>query len=330
MRALLVLLLLFGSLGAKEAALINPFTDICWECLFPLVISGQNASPGHPSEGHSKSLVCYCSGTPPKAGLPLSFFEPGYLVDVTRTPYKMLGLGGLRLGKAGLKHRGAVRKSPSNSMHRSFYQVHLYRFPVIRMLELFDGFDCLAKETKEVEIAYMSEYDPLWSDDRLAFLVNPEAGCFSSKLAHLACLADCAASNASKPQDKLFWCAGCEGSLYPFTGTVSHHAGALQASSLLVQRLLAKMHRSYLLKGYGKNDFCEAKYMPLIKKSLYKTQLLHPVAQRRGPCPSLGKSDLFWGAGKSFPKGGEDFVYLIWRKKQCCLDAVKKGALHGL
>ena len=78
-----------------------------------------------------------------------------------------------------------------------------------------------------------------------------------------------------------------------------------------------------MLKGYEKNEFCEAKYLPVIKKSLYKTQLVYPIPQTKGQCHPLGKTDLIWGAGKSYPNGGEDFVYLVWVKKQCCLDAVK-------
>jgi conjugal transfer pilus assembly protein TraU len=93
-----------------------------------------------------------------------------------------------------------------------------------------------------------------------------------------------------------------------------------------VQRVIAKLHRILAIKGYDQNEFCEAKVMPIIKKSLYKTQMVHPTAQTSGICHPLGKSDLLWGAGKSFPKTGEDFVYLIWTKKQCCLDAVKPVA----
>ncbi len=63
--------------------------------------------------------------------------------------------------------------------------------------------------------------------------------------------------------------------------------------------------------------------MPIIKKSMYKTQLAYPIAQTNGSCHALGKSDALWGVGKSYPVNGEDFVYIIWTKKQCCLDAVK-------
>jgi conjugal transfer pilus assembly protein TraU len=175
----------------------------------------------------------------------------------------------------------------------------------------------------------MSEFDILWNNDRAAVILDPEAALFGNPLAQAACIADCAESNFNVPDDKLFWCAGCQGSLYPFTGSVAHHVGGLQASSLLVQRTIAKLHRSSVLKGFNKEDFCEPRVLPIIKKSLYKTQLVFPVPQTKGPCHALGKSDQLWGVGKSFPYGGEDFVYLLWIKKQCCLDAVKPAATAG-
>ena len=196
------------------------------------------------------------------------------------------------------------------------------------MLELFTDFSCLGKG--ECDLLYLSELDPLWNDDNLAMIFNAEAALFSSPPAHLACIADGTAANVNKPLDELFWCAGCEGSLYPLNGTVAHHVGAVQASALLVHRSLAKMHRMLQQKGYQEDEFCQAKLMPLIKKSLYKTQLVYPIPQTQGPCHALGKSDLIWGSGKSYPKGGEDFVYLIWTKKQCCLDALKPAMAGGL
>ncbi len=75
-------------------------------------------------------------------------------------------------------------------------------------------------------------------------------------------------------------------------------------------------------KGFEENEFCEAKTLPRLKKTLYKTQLVQPIPNTKGPCQPLGKSDIVWGSGTNFAKGGEDFVYLIWTKKHCCLDAV--------
>lgn len=311
-------------LQAKEGKFINPITDVCWECLFPITLSGLNVTPGYSDLTTHNTLICACPGFPPKIGIPLTFWEPTRLVDVTRHAYKLMGLGGISIGKETIKNKGTVSGIGHGPSRSSFYHVHWYSFPLLPLLDLFTDFSCIEKG--DCDILYMSELDPLWNDDHLSLLVNAEAALFANPAAQLACIADCTASTFNKPLDKLFWCAGCEGSLYPLNGTVAHHVGPIQASSLLVQRIIAKMHRFNLQKGYPENEFCIAKSMPIIKKSLYKTQLVYPIAQTKGSCHALGKSDILWGAGKSYPKGGEDFVYLIWMKRQCCLDAVKPAA----
>ncbi len=324
-----IIFLFFSSnlLFAKEGKFINPITDVCWDCLFPITVSGVNVTPKSKEAIKYETRICTCKGIPPKIGIPLTFWEPIYLVDVTRHAYKLMGLGGATVGKESIKNRGSIGITADGPSQHSFYHVHFYTYPIMAFLELFTDFICTEKGN--LDIGYMSEMDPLWNDDQLSAILNPESALFSSEAAQLACVPDCLSTNIGKPLDKLFWCAGCQGSLYPFTGTVAHHSGALQASSLLVHRTLAKLHRCYALKGYGEKDFCEAKYMPFIKKSIYKTQLVYPLPQTKGPCQTLGKSSILWGMGKTFPYGGEDFVYLIWRKKQCCLDAVKVATISS-
>lgn len=301
---------------------INPITDVCWDCIFPITISGINVTPGYEDlSNNSSKKFCFCSGTPPKAGLPITFWEPARMVEVTRQAYKLIGLGGISLGKDSVKNRGSIGLVTSSESKQSFYHVHWYYFPILAWLKLFT--DLPGLEEGELDLVYLSEFDIGWNDDQYSFLINPESSLFSSPVAQLACIADCAASSADKPIDSLFWCAGCQGSLYPFTGTVAHHVGPIQASSLLVHRMIARLHRMRLLKGFADDNFCQAEYMPIIKKSLYKTQMVYPIAQSQGPCHALGKTDLLYGSGKSFPVDGEDFVYLIWIKKHCCLDAIK-------
>lgn len=326
---LLFLLLAFQTVeGAeKSGRLVNPISDVCWECLFPITVAGVNTTPNHPDFVKYKKRICSCAGVPPKIGIPVSFWEPLRLIDVTRHAYRLVGLGGIQVGEETVKNRGSVGIIGDGPSQNSFYQVHVYYFPVIALLGLFGDFACL--DRGDIEVPYMSELDPTWKDDRLAIIFNPEAALFGNPLAQTACVADCLASSSDHPKDELFWCAGCHGSLYPLTGTVAHHCNSLQATSLLLHRAVAKMHKLSLIKGFDKNDFCDARYMPIIKKTLYKTQLVFPVAHTKGKCPALGKSDLLWGRGKPLPIDDESFCYLLWSKKQCCLDAVKPVVTGG-
>jgi len=87
---------------------------------------------------------------------------------------------------------------------------------------LDEAWDLVCLEKAAFDVAYMTELDPLWSDDELSFLLNAEGVLFGNSVA--------------------------------------------QACS----------------------------------------------------CHPLGRSDLLGSFGKSTPKQGEDFGYLIWRKRSCC------------
>lgn len=318
----LILVLRVTSLLADAGGkFINPITDVCWSCIFPIHVSGVNVTPSHKDQvNYSLTPFCSCAGFPPKFGIPLTFWEPVALIDVTMTPYKLTAWGGASIGIADVRKRGAIAHV-GDSGRSSFYNVHYYNFPLLHWLGLLTDFSCL--DSSEISIPYLSEFDPFWDDDEWASILNPEIFLFSSPLGQAACIPDCVATAVGAPLDTLFWCAGCMGSLYPLVGYVPHHIGHIQASYLLTHRLLAKLHGLGMGLGFEEDNFCEQTIFPRIKKTMYKTQLVHPIANTKGPCQPLGKSDLFWGAGKSFPYGGEDFVYLIWKKKHCCLDAVK-------
>ena len=201
-------------LFSKEEGFINPITDVCWECLFPITVSGVNVTPQYKDFTKYNQAFCFCSGTPPKAGIPLTFWEPSRLVDVTRHEYRLIGLGGISVGKETIKNRGSIGVTEDGGMQNSFYHVHWYFFPLLNMLEIFTDFDFTEKG--ELDIAYLSEFDPRWNDDQWSFIISAEAALFSSPIAQLACIADGTAANLNKPIDKLFWCAECHGSLYPF------------------------------------------------------------------------------------------------------------------
>ncbi len=322
------LLVVFATIESSEAGkcpgrFVNPVTDICWSCIFPISIGGIKLTSGEDTP-NPKGFICVCPRPPlpvPVPGIPIAFWEPVRLVDVTRTPYCLVSMGGMPLAGGGVKHRGTVAEKSSNTgLKRSFYQVHWYVYPLIYWLELITDFVCLEKAA--IDIAYITEVDPLWSDDEISFILNPEAILFGNPIAQAACGADCVSASSGFPNDALFWCGGCQGSIYPFTGSVSSHVGGVQASLLLVERMIAKLHRSGLLWGYvGKAAYCGKYPMPIVRKSQYKTQMVYPIPSTRKPlaCNPLGRTEVLWGAGKEFPYEGEDFAYLIWRKRHCCL-----------
>lgn len=299
---------------------VNPITDICWKCIFPLKIAGIEVVKGNPSPSTSRNPICWCARPPLPGklpGIPISFWEPVRLVDVTRTPYCLVNMGGLQIANKGIRGHGAIDESSAARTHLSYYQIHWYVYPITYWLEILTDFACLDKAA--IDLAYLTELDPTWMDDEKAFILNPEAVLFGSVLAHAACAADCVAATADLPRNELFWCMGCQGTLYPFTGNIDSHTGGVQASLLATGKFMAKLHREGLLWGtYGRAGLCGKYPMPIIKKDMYRLQMTYPIPTT-DKCYTLGHSCVPWEGGKEFPYKGEDFGYLVWRARNCCL-----------
>ena len=310
-----------GSANAKigcTGRFTNPITDICWSCLFPITIAGIKIVDGDPDTAAPKFPlaplpVCAClrPGIPaPVPGIPIGFWEPVRLVDVTKSPMCMVGLGGISLGSSpqkGYKEDGVG----------AFYHVHWYIYPVLYWLELLLDFVCI--EASSVDIAYMTEFDPLWGDDVKTSILNPEALLFANPIAMAACTVDCLTSSVGLSNDSMFWCAGCQGCLYPMSGTTTYHNGGVGTAQLTVTKFIAKMHRQLMLWGYyGSAGLCGKYPMPVIKKSQYRMQMVYPIPETSS-CKRIGQTEVLWQAGKEYPIWGEDFTFLIWRKRDCCL-----------
>lgn len=304
--------------GNCHGRLVNPLTDICWDCLFPITIagvkitSGDNDTPPPPLPAAPIPLcVCARNGVGvPVPGIPIGFWEPVRLVDVTKSPMCMVGLGGVSLGGG---HMFGIKEDGDSA----FYHVHWYVYPVIYWLELLLDFMCL--EMNSVDIAYMTEYDPLWADDIKATILNPEALLFANPLATLSCAAECATASVGLSADAMFWCSGCQGGIYPLSGTISYHNGGVEAAQLTVTKFMAKMHRELMLWGYyGAAGMCGKYPMPIIKKSQYRLQMTYPIPETKS-CKRIGQTVMLWQGGKEYPVFGEDFGFLVWRKRDCCL-----------
>lgn len=301
--------------GVCQGRFVNPITDICWSCLFPITIGPVTISRGGEDTKNISQFPCVCNLIP---GIPVGFWEPVRLVDVTRIPFCLVNMGGISLAGESAKGKGGPGKG--HGLKQSFYQIHWYIYPLIYWMELLTDFVCL--EQSSFDVAYLSEFDPLWNDDAATAILEPESAVFGNLLAQGACAVECAATSTGLGRGDLFWCAGCQGGLYPMTGHVANHVGGVQASMLIIQRLIAKFHRLGLLKGtMGNGAKCRSYYMPLFNKSQYKMQMTYPIPWTKAPgaCHPLGRTDVIQGSGMNYPYKGEDFGYLIWRKRSCCI-----------
>lgn len=318
---MLLILAPTGSVFAKVGCtgrFVNPIKDVCWRCLFPIKVAGvkiaSSSDPDTPTPKTKLSpLLCACPrpGIPvPVPGIPIGFWEPARLVDVTKSPMCMVSLGGVSLGTS-------PQKGVKTDEESAFFHLHWYIYPVLYWLEILLDFACM--EMSSVDVAYLTEFDPFWGDDIKSSILNPESLLFANPIAIGLCTIDCATSSVGLSNDSMFWCAGCQGCLYPFSGTTSYHNGGVGTAQLTVSKFMAKMHRELMLWGYyGEEGMCGKYPMPIIKKSQYRLQMTYPIPEFSS-CKRIGQTEVFWQSGREYPVWGEDFGFLIWRKRDCCL-----------
>ena len=297
-------------------------TDICWTCIFPLRVAGVTIagdSSGAP-EGGAKNPLCSC---PDPAGLPqpgvvTGLWEPARLIELVRAPGCSMSLGGIKLPMSDWRSRGTSGDGRTGNDDKVFYHYHYYAFPLLMMLDLFDLGRCNADGYVDFDLMYMSELDPTWNNDELAFFLNPESAFVANPLLQAACAADSTASSLGKPVDKLFWCAGSWGNLYPLSGHNGTAGSMATNTSLLATRATAALHRRGLARGtVGTENLCRASIQPMLPKTQYKMSMFFPLPET-SRAHSIGEVAYRWGEWRQTPGVGEDAIYILWRWRDCC------------
>ncbi|CAO94962.1 conjugal transfer pilus assembly protein TraU [Erwinia tasmaniensis] len=307
--------------AGAEGRWVNPITDTCWRCIFPLSIGSIQVGKGGnglSDTNNPSSPIQLCPvGILYRIGLAIGYWEPFAVTDVTRVPGNMVNMGGIQinLGKVGMGKGGQSDQGAEGA--GAFYHVHWYKYPLIEWLNIIMSAGCL--QGGDMDIAYMSEVDPMWSDSTLSLLINPEAALFGNLIAQSACALDAVSSSvAGYPLAPLFWCAGAQGSMYPFTGFVSNEFSPLEASVLLSERMDAKLHREGIVwDSIGVNtSVCYEYPSPIIPKDRYRYQMVNMIPDAH-QCHAFGSTTQLWGSYHNLPTSKKNFGYLIWRKRNC-------------
>lgn len=175
-----------------QGRFINPITQVCWKCLFPLTIGGHRVADPDKDRAtprEKKQVFCKCGDPIPRIGIPIGFWEPFRVVDVTLKPYCMVSLGGMTLDLGMNPPAGAITEKRGGSIGQkeAFYHLHWYIYPLLAWMNLITGLACMTSES--FDLAYLTELDPLWDDDELTLWLNPEACLFANPVAELACIA---------------------------------------------------------------------------------------------------------------------------------------------
>lgn len=309
-----------------KGSFLNPITDVCWECMFPVRIGTMQFGrddelPG----GEVSSPMCACANNSGVvAGIKVAFWEHAYLAETVKDPWCMVALGTELNTSMNELQRGTNRTHTNSDADSSYasQQVHWYKFPVWSILDLFGDFPC--NDGAIFDLAYPSEVDPTWQDDQLSFILNPEALLFGNPITQLSCMADSVATTYGPPIDPLFWCQGAWGSAYPLNGSTTvtnpNHLNASMAS-----KMLYKLSREGLVWDTATDSQgCSAygEYAPIWNKSHYRLQVAKP--RKRNDCIPIGRSDLLWGSGVNPPLGTgsqspDNFMWFLTRARICCV-----------
>jgi conjugal transfer pilus assembly protein TraU len=298
----------------------NPISDICWSCIFPITIGGFPVYTDNQEDNNNPgSLICTCSN-PIIIGTTIGYWEPARRVDVVKKPYCFSALGGKEIDVGTDASEGDTRLHDEENRYSS-YNVHWYADPILSYLELVLDWACGDKGG--MDISYITEVDPTWNDPELSGIIDAEAYLFANPLAQAACVADCVMANIGFGFKELFWCSGCNGPIYPFYRTVAAHESHIQATSLMIHRMAAKMHREGLARATtGPQGMCGSTLEFVIDKTNYKYEMLYPIPQTEKIagrcCQPFGRTTLLWGAGRQVPYN-ESFVYEVFRKQHCCV-----------
>jgi conjugal transfer pilus assembly protein TraU len=351
----------FSAVCPNANIFTNVFDQICWDCFLDS-ISLMGVNVGDEPDGAANKLpVCACTDAlgVPEIGYPLAFWRPAKVNEVVTKPWCSPALGGIKLQETmtGLGTETHASPKSSGNVQRAFYHHHYFSYPIMEMLGML-AFPSCTDGYIDMDLLYISEIDPLWNNDLLSLILNPEAIIFANPVAKLWCMQDCLTTTANAQSELNYGCAGCDGDLYPMTGNVSRQTDKVAASSLITQRVLAGLHRKGLARRtIGSTAMCKPEYFPTIPRSQYKFSMMYPVPQAASNlassttsrasdesstaegfreklaggdvvsdafnqcCHPMGMSTSRWCTpyGGRERAGKDAYLYMIWNYRDCCV-----------
>jgi conjugal transfer pilus assembly protein TraU len=297
-------------------------TNICWNCVFPIRLGGVAfGGSGTVPAGATSQTICVCTDAGlPHPGMTVGMWMPFQVIETVRAPGCSPTMGGIILPGADPLDYGTKGYQQGDDGDASHLHYHSFAFPVFKMLELFSDQHCFSGVLSDFDILFLSEMDPTWTYDDLAFFTSPESAAVALPPAQLACLADSVAALAGSSLDQLFWCAGSWGSIYPMSGNSVGQMSPVSTHSLLATRSLAIQHRRGLaVRTMGDDVLCQGAYEPLMPKSQYRMSMFWPLPEANSD-HVIGQTTLVWGDWRQIPAVGEDASFIIWRWQDCCLE----------
>jgi conjugal transfer pilus assembly protein TraU len=316
----LVLLTLSAAAGAvcRPQGMIDPFSDVAWQCTFPISIMGIPFDIGdHPPDDTATDDFCDCPGKDGSFygfGVVVGFWEPARMVDTVTDPWCFPGIGmnwhAKQVG-SGYAGGGQLRHQEENI---AFQHYHYYITPFWALLELGSDIPCIG-DGESFDIAMVSEIRPDWGRDMVAAQIYPETSLMANMYVVLACTADAIMATARRTLDPLYWCMGSWGTTYPMTGHITAQ-DYVEANAGIAGKAMYVQARTAMLGDRSVNT-CGTTYLPIWIKSHWRMQEVDPVADPK--CHSIGEPGLFWTAGKAPVGLMDNFSWMLFRRVRCCV-----------
>jgi len=301
---------------------ISLLSETCFKCMFPLRIAGIDIVDGPMPDiegeaGATSATICYCPIVLPpyyRIGITVSYFLPDRFIETVKDPGCMPILG-TELDSDKLI-AGDSTEAFKSSKHIK-QQAHLSIFNILEILGMIT--DEVCQESESFDIAYMTEYDPMWQSDEVSAFINPEAVLFGSVFANLACIPDSISTMFFTPISPLFWCMGSWGNAYPLSGSSDGTRDYSEGNIALAGKFTYKLHREFILwDESGKYNYCSKIIAPVWTKGNYRYQVVTPVPHFIGH--SVGQTGMLWSYYKNppVPTKADNMGFILFRKRGCC------------
>ncbi len=304
-----------------KESMINPASDVYWSGIFPIKVAqvpiGQQKGMVEPIDAFPSS-VCICPAPYPRykrIGVTVSYWEPSIFIETVKDAYCFPGIGQQMNDeeKKGLTC-GTHEDMANQEEMSSFAQAHFFYFPAVTLMQ--KTVDNMCEDNSQFDLGYITEIDPMWNDDELATILQPETLMFANYAAVLSCVADSVSANLlGLPLPFLFWCMGSWGPVFPVSGHVNDDE-YLQANAAAAGKFIYKMCRIGLIQDTAMNVCINRVYTPIWIKWHYRLQLAKPV--RGNQLIPMGRTEMIWGPAMNPPVQGDNFAFIVFRKRLCC------------
>ena len=306
------------AMATCNGAVFNPVSDVAWNGLFPIRVGGVAvATNSNLPDGADSTVnpICSCTTTSGSfIGTQIGFWDVAYLVEVVSDPYCSTVVG-TTLGSNTGTHQGS--NSKDSAAPHTFKQVHWWPFNAIQLLGMLSGLSCV--QQVPLQMTYLSEIDPSWTEDWLAMLKDPKVFLVANPAADIACAAKSAIAQIPgnffpSVYDSLFWCGW--DNIYPLSGNNGTPHDLTASAQIAARQIYINTQLSTVEDFMADSQGCTGQIVPVWKSSQWRFQLAKPV---KTATPFwAGESELIWGSGKAPAYNDKNFLYILFQKKKCC------------